>query len=163
MLNLNVMEIIKKFNELITQKYYPLISIIGNYKKDKNIIIHNTVSDVAFEAFEDSLYKFKDEEKNFWMTIPKKIIINDKRFYPVVGNVLTCDGVKYRFTTKEIVIEMASAYFKKFIDPHYGIQTIVHGLSFFENSDDKTDRYWVVFQKFKSLKHNQIEAFISSN
>ncbi|MCP2025367.1 hypothetical protein L1276_000507 [Flavobacterium sp. HSC-32F16] len=149
---------------LLTQKYIKSIVIEGNYMTNKSAVLLDSQNGTVFSVSADFLFYFKDKSNNGWLTIPEELILNGKKYYPQLGDSITKnDGTTYYFTTKEAVIEMASSYFKKFIDPHYGIQTIVHGLSFFENIDDKSDIYWVIFQKFKSRKHQQIEAFVSSN
>lgn len=157
------MDTLQKIKELLSQKYYPFISVSDDYKKSKSVTIHDKDSGAIFEIIEDSVYSFKDHKGNFWLTIPETCIVNKQRFYPVVGDRLTCDKIQYSFTTKEAVIEMATHYFKDFIDPYYGFKAVIHGMYFFENKDDKSDKYFVIFQEFKSRKHDEIKAFISCN
>lgn len=157
------METMKRIHELIAQKYYPFIAVIGNYKQDKNIIVHNTDNNVVFEILHGSICRFKDEENNLWLTIPQKFVINGKRYYPEAGDVFTCDDVQYRFTTKEVIVEKAFNYFKEFKNPFYGIERVVSCVYFFENSDDKTDKYLMIYEKFKSSLHQEIDAYVSSN
>lgn len=157
------MHTVQKIMMLISQKYYPFINVSDNYKKSKSVTIHNSDSGSLFRVIEDSLYSFQDQDKNCWVTIPENCIVNGQKIYPAVGDVLTCNDIPYSFTTKEVIVQMAIDYFEEFIDPHYGIRTVMHGMYFFENEDDKRDKYFVVFQEFKSRIHDKIEAFISCN
>ncbi|WP_428229417.1 hypothetical protein [Flavobacterium sp.] len=157
------METVQKIIALVRQKYYPFIIVLDDYTKNKSISVHDSDSGALFTVVDDIVYSFRDEKANYWLTIPETCKVNGQKIYPVVGDTLICDGIQYLFTTKEAIVEMAVNYFEDFIDPHYGIKIVMQGMSFFENKNDKSDSYFVIFQKFKSRKHDKIKAFISSN
>ncbi|WP_433810752.1 hypothetical protein [Flavobacterium johnsoniae] len=148
---------------LLSQKYRKPIVTKGDYKTRKSAALLDTDNGTFFNVSADFLFYFKDKNDNVWLTIPKELIINGKIYYPKPGDSFTNLGTTHYFTTKEAVIEMAYSYFKQFENPHYGIERVTNGMYFFENSGGKTDKYFVVFQKFKSSNHPQIEAYISSN
>lgn len=149
---------------LLTERYIKPIVVEGNYAACKSAALLNPESGTVFSVASDFLFMFQDQNRNGWLTIPNQLTINGKKYYPKLGDrIINNDGTTYSFTTKEAIIEMAYNYFKEYINHHFGIQTVIEGMSFFENSDDKTDKYFVVFQKFKSRIHPQIDAFISSN
>jgi hypothetical protein len=157
------MNTVEKIIKLISQKYYPFITVLGNYKKDRSATIHDKNNDTVFTVLENTMYSFKDQNKSYWLTIPENCVLNGQKIYPAVGDVIRCEGIPYSFTTQEAVVEMAANYFEDFIDPHYGFNTVMRGMSFYEDEDDKRDKYFVVFQVFKSRFHEEIEAYISSN
>lgn len=141
--------------QLINQKYRLPIIVLNN-TKTKSVL--NT-DDRSLFSISDSQYTFRDQDGNFWLTIPKKLIINKKKYYPLPGDNYTCDGIKYSFRTQKAVIAIAATYLEKFIDIDYGLEKDISWHLFF----DKRERYVIPYTCFKSEKHSRIQSCISNN
>jgi len=153
-----------KLLKLLTQKYLFPISIHGNYEKNKSALLLDTNSGTLFTITDNFLLSFKDEDHNTWSTVPKSLFINEKQYYPPLGDSITrTDGVKHYFTTKEHVIEMATAYFEKFIIPYYGLKVNWRICYFKEIINGTKYSYKLSEMKFKSSSYKHIKAYISSN
>lgn len=158
------METDKKIIELLTQKYFQNIIIHDYFEKDKNALIVDTLTDTLFTITDNFLFSFKDKNDNCWSTLPESIYLNDKIYYPQLGDCVTrSDGIKHVFITKEEVIEMATAYFKKFLIPFYGLTVQWRICHFEEIINGIKCSYKLSEKKFKAADHKKIKAFISLN
>ncbi|MHC0446231.1 hypothetical protein ACWA1F_12550 [Flavobacterium sp. 3-218] len=156
------MEIEEKLNKLLAEKFFPNISILRD-SKEKIISILDSQNGSTLIISHDSLFAFTDAENETWVNIPEKLIINGVRHYPKIGDAITGDGLKYYFTTKEIVIDMAWEYFKRFIDKHFGILVRMESAFFRHIEGDVCHRFPVFFKNFKSRAYDKIDFYISSN
>ncbi|MBS7230536.1 hypothetical protein KHA90_05830 [Flavobacterium psychroterrae] len=152
------MQLEEKARELISKKYYSPVVVLND---NKNITLNSVLDTSNGTLFTicDSHYSFKDQEGNFWLTIPKKLIINDEQYYPVIGNRYICDGIKYSFRTKEVVIAMAIDYFKKHIRKDYTLKKKKKWHLFFCMGQ----RYVLPYKSFKSRTNSKIKFYISNN
>ncbi|KUJ60691.1 hypothetical protein AR687_16815 [Flavobacteriaceae bacterium CRH] len=154
----------KKAIELVSQKYHSPIIVLGNNKQGINNCILDTNNGTLFSFSENNSFTFKDKHGNFWLTIPKSFVFNDKHYYPKIGDVFTrTDGIKYFFKTGDEVVNVASAYFEKYIDIYYGFNVQWKLCYFSENEEDRKCHYKLVDQKFKSAMYDKIKAYISIN
>lgn len=149
----------KKAIELISQKFYSrIVAVQDTMRKsildDKNGTLF-TIS--------NSHYTFRDQNGNFWLTIPENLIVNKKRYYPETGDIYTCNGINLSFSTKEKIVNMAADYFQNFIDPFYGFDVHQKLCFFYDEENGKKHQYRLVASKFKSCAHKKIKAFISFN
>lgn len=152
------MNVEKKAIELLSQRYHSPIIKLNNNKNHTLKSIVDTRNGALF-SFSNAYYSFKDQEGNFWLTLPKTLIINDKEHNPVVGNRYICDGIKYSFRTQDVVIAMAANYFENFIDTDYGLKKKSKWHLFF----CERERYVMPYNCFKSQKHKNIKIYISNN
>lgn len=156
------MQVEKRALELISQKYYSPIETLHD---DKNTRVKSIVdtSNGSLFCISNSYCSFKDQDGNIWLTIPKKVIINEKRYYPVIGDTYICDDIRYSFTTIDKIVEMASDYFEKFIIPYFGLQ-IYWRICHFQDILNGTKCHYKLYEmKFKSSSYKEIQAYISSN
>ena len=154
----------EKLIRLLTQKYQNHILIHGDYNKNKSTLLVDSNTSTLFTITDDFLFSFKDKDDNSWSTVPKSLYIKDKKYYPQLGDSITrSDGVKHYFTTKEEVVEMAIAYFNKFIIPYYGLQVNCRICHFQEITNGIPYHYKLSEMKFKSSSYKEIQAYISSN
>lgn len=154
------MLLLKKARELLTQKYFSPISVLGNHPDGTQHSIFDTDNGTLFTVSTDSLYTFRDKDANVWSTIPEYFTFNKKRYYPTLGTqyILT-DGLKYSFVSPEMVVSMAAAYFEKFADENYGIKKkVTYMLFLYGGAQFITEHY-----QFKSKIHDKIDAYISNN
>ncbi|UUW11501.1 hypothetical protein NLG42_11980 [Flavobacterium plurextorum] len=158
------MQTTEKIGKLLSSKYRPFIEILSNSKNcDSNVIV-DSITGAMFSVQTNFLFLFKDKDDNMWLTIPKSLMINNKQYYPKVGDTISrSDGIKYHFTTKEEVVNMAIEYFEKFIDPYFGMIVTMEGQLFFENEEGRRTKFCGIYQKFKSKAYDKIDAYISSN
>lgn len=152
------MKTAEKAIQLLYQKYRLPIVVLGDNKNNKLKSVLNTDDGTLF-SIADSQYTFRDQDGNFWLTIPKKLIINEKRYYPVPGDSYAFNGMSYFFREPKDVIAMATDYFESFIDTDYGLEKEISWHLFF----DKHEHYVVPYTCFKSEKHTKMEAYISNN
>lgn len=157
------MQITEKAFQLLSQKFYSRIVIVGDYKKNKHVGLLDKENDTLFTVSNNFLYSFKDKYGNVWLTIPKSLVINEREYSPTVGDTVTYEGIEYSFTTKEAVVELATKYFENFIDPDFGILMVMQVMYFFENKKNKKVKHPVAFKKFKYKIHDKIEAFTFCN
>ncbi|MFB9079655.1 hypothetical protein ACFFLS_07185 [Flavobacterium procerum] len=159
-----IMQTTEKIVKLLSSKYRPFIEIMNNSNNFNSNVIVDSITGTMFSIQANFLFSFKDKDDNMWLTIPESLIINDKKYYPKVGDTISrSDGIEYHFTTKEEVVKMAIEYFEKFIDPYFGMIVIMEGLLFFENEGGRRTKFCGMHQKFKSQAYDKIDAFISSN
>jgi hypothetical protein len=143
--------------KLITHRYLSRISVVNGTNVK---IILDTENDTLFTVSNDFLYSFKDKNYNTWSTVPESFTINEQVLYPVLGTVYQrSDGIKHSFTTKEIVIAMATQYFEKFIDKDHGLEKEMNG--YLLNYQGKS--FAELNDFFKSKNNPEIEGFISNN
>ena len=104
----------QKITELLSQKYNSNISLLGNYLSSNYSSILDVNNGTLFIVSNALLFSFQDEYSNFWLTVVKSFHANGKLCHPKVGELYHVnDGVNYHFTTKEVIVEMAVAYFEK--------------------------------------------------
>lgn len=135
------MQLEKKAINLIFQKYRHSI-IVSQNKKDSTFNSILDSNNGTLLNFSTSQYTFKDKDGNFWLTIPKNLIINGEKYYPVVGDSYICDEIKYSFCTKEFVVAMAADYFEYFVDHNYAVKI------------KENYHVFIVEKKIYSLPHN---------
>jgi len=154
----------EKLSRLLTQKYLHNILIYGDYNKNQSAVIVDSNTSTLFTITDNFLFSFKNKNDNSWSTLPKSLYINDKQYYPKLGDSITRnDGVQHYFTTKKEVVEMAIAYFEKFIIPHYGFQVNSRICHFEDIINGEKYTYNLSEIKFKSSSYKKIKAYISSN
>lgn len=108
------MQTTQKINELLSQKYNSNITILGKFQSCAYASILDINNGTIFIASNYHLFSFKDQDRNYWLTIIKSFNENGKEYHPKVGDLYTLsDGMKYNFTTKEIIVAMAVEYFEK--------------------------------------------------
>ncbi|SHM00722.1 hypothetical protein [Flavobacterium chilense] len=155
---------IKKVIELLSKKYSYGISVLSNSSDGKYNSILDTQNGTLFSVSYNSLYVFKDSDNNFWSTIPKSFVYNDKKYYPKLGEEYTRkDGVKYSFTTKEEVLKMATSYFERFTNPYRGIKVASQGEFLSNNTNKSQVKYDLILEKFQSKVRNKIHTSFSFN
>ncbi|WP_433778158.1 hypothetical protein [Flavobacterium anhuiense] len=99
--------------EIMTHNYSPRIFVL-NETREKALV--DTENETLFIVYDNFLYSFKAANFDSWSTIPESVEINGRIYYPQLGDTITrSDGATHIFTTKEIVIAMATEYFEKFI------------------------------------------------
>lgn len=105
-----------KINELLSKKYNSNISILGTYPNSVYTSILDTDNGTIFIVSNYNLFSFKDQNRNHWLTIIESFQENGKEYHPKLGDLFTLsNGVKYQFTTKEIIIVKALEYFEKHV------------------------------------------------
>lgn len=103
-----------KINELLSKKYNSNISILGTYPNSVYTSILDTDNGTIFIVSDFDLFSFKDQNRNHWLTIIESFNENEKQYHPKLGDLYTlCNGIKYIFTTKEVIVAMAMEYFDK--------------------------------------------------
>lgn len=108
------MQTTQKITELLSRKYLPNISILGNYLSCNYTSILDTNNGTIFIVSNNHLISFKDQNKNHWFTIIESFQADGKQYYPQLGDFYTLNsGIQYSFTTKEDIIKMATAYFEQ--------------------------------------------------
>lgn len=152
----------KKAIELISQKYFSRIVAFGDKKHATPHSLLDNKTSTLF-SISNSHCTFRDHNGNLWITIPETLMVNKKRYYPVIGDTYSCDEITISFCAIETIVEMATNYFEKFIDPYYGFD-LNWNLNFFcEETEGEKIRYQLVESKFKSSQHHEIDAYISFN
>ncbi|MFH6998635.1 hypothetical protein ACHRVZ_11935 [Flavobacterium sp. FlaQc-57] len=107
------MQTTQKINELLSKNYNSNISILGKYNSSIYTSILDTNNGTIFIASNYHLFSFKDQNQNHWLTAEKSFGEN-KQQHPKLGDLFTLNnGVQYIFTTKEVIVAMAIAYFEK--------------------------------------------------
>lgn len=155
------MQNIKKVIELLSKKNCPRISVFDNNGNGELDSILDTKNGTLFSVTRNSLYVFKDANNNFWSTVPKSFIYNNEKYHPKVGDQhIRKDGVKYSFTTKEVILEMAFLYFEKFSNPYQGVKVVFEKKFVHKHKKIQCE---IVLQKFQSQMHNKMDTFISFN
>jgi hypothetical protein len=152
------MKTIERAIHLLNQKYLLPIIVIGNNINSKRKSILNTEDGTLF-TISNSQYTFKDHNGNFWLTIPKRLIINEKRYYPTLGDNYTCNGINYFFKSEKEIIFIATTYFENFIFTDYRLEKDISWHLFFDDGE----RYVVPYTCFKSDKYTKIQVTISYN
>lgn len=106
----------QKINELLSQKFNSNICILGNFSKSKYTSILDVDNGTNFIISDNLIYSFKDHERHRWLTVVNSFQANGEEYFPNIGDHYTLDsGIKYSFTTKEEIVEMAVAYFSKHV------------------------------------------------
>lgn len=108
------MPLTPKITELLSKKYNPNVTIFGNYDRSKSASILDHDNGTTFIISENTLFSFKDQHRNHWMTLVQSFPSNGEQYTPKLGELYVAnDGIKYNFTTKEEILEMAVKYFEK--------------------------------------------------
>jgi hypothetical protein len=106
----------QKINDLLSTNYNSNVSLLGDHLRSKYASIVDTNNGTAFIVSTD-LFFFKDQNGNLWMTLIKSLVINAKQYQPKIGELYSLtSGVKYNFTTKEEVVDLAISYFSKHLN-----------------------------------------------
>lgn len=108
------MQTTQKIPELLSKKYNSNISIMGTHQISIYTSILDTDNGTIFMVSNYDLFSFKDHNRNQWLTIISPFHESGKEYHPKLDDSYTLsNGVKYSFTTKEIIIAMALEYFEK--------------------------------------------------
>lgn len=106
----------QKINELLSKKFNSNICIFDSFPKSKCTSILDVNNGTNFIITSDNLISFKDHEHHRWLTVINSFHENGKEYFPNIGDHYTLDnGIKYSFTTKDEIVEMAVAYFSKHV------------------------------------------------
>lgn len=153
------MQLEKKAIEFLSRKYFSPIVVLQDNEDPALHSILDTNNGTSF-SISNSIFFFTDKHGAIWLPIPKRFIINHKRYYPALGDSYICDEIKYTFTTKEAVITMAINYFENFLNADYGLEKKESWMLFFFDKE----RYDLPYNCFKYKKNNQeIKHYISNN
>ncbi|MBO9583662.1 MAG: hypothetical protein J7574_05835 [Flavobacterium sp.] len=148
---------------LLSQNYQSPIICFHNEIEGERTIILDSENGTLFSILEKTLFSFKDQDDNSWSTAPKSIYINNKEYYPEVGDsIMRSDGVTHYFTTKEIVLKKALSYFTKFI-LYYGLQVKRRICHFEEVSNETKYTFKLSEKKFKHIEYKKAKIYISYN
>lgn len=108
------MQTTQKINALLSKNYNSHISILGEYLSSSYASILDTNNGTILIVSDFDLFSFKDQYRNHWLTIIEPFNENGKQYHPKLGDLYTlCNGIKYIFTTKEVIVAMAIEYFEK--------------------------------------------------
>lgn len=108
------MQTTQKINELLSKNYNSNITILGTHQASIYTSILDTDNGTIFIASNYHLFSFKDQDRNYWLTVIKPFNENGKEYHPKLDDLYTSNnGIKYRFTTREIIVAMAIEYFEK--------------------------------------------------
>lgn len=119
-----------KVTELLSQNFNSNICILGRFLKSKYTSILDINNETNFITSDNLIYSFKDHEHNRWFTVVNSFHANGKEYFPNIGDHYTLEsGIKYIFTTKDEIVEMAVTYFSK----HMSISNLVLPQIFLDN------------------------------
>ncbi|WP_125723100.1 hypothetical protein [Flavobacterium ustbae] len=105
---------LQKIIYLLSRKYNTNVSILGHFPISKFTSILDIDNGTLFIVSDESLFYFKDKNKNLWLTIVESFHLNGEIQYPKLGDsYMLSGGFHYSFTTKEEIVEMAIKYFEK--------------------------------------------------
>lgn len=108
------MQTTQKITDLLSKNYNSNISILGVHQISIYTSILDTDNGTIFIVSNCDLFSFKDQDRNHWITIIKPFNENGKEYHPKLDDSYTLSNrIKYRFTTREIIVAMAIEYFEK--------------------------------------------------
>lgn len=110
------MQTTQKIIELLSKNYLPNITILGDFLISKYTSILDSNNGTIFIISDNTLFYFKDQDGNHWLTIITSFHLNGNEYKPKLGDLyIQNDGIKYSFTSREEVVAMAIAYFEQHI------------------------------------------------
>ncbi|HEY1195734.1 hypothetical protein [Flavobacterium sp.] len=103
-----------KIVELMSKKYNTNITVMGNYESSNYTSILDNDNGTILVVSNSDQFSFKDQDRNLWLTVVESFHADGKQHFPKIGESYTVNnGVKYNFTTKEAIVDMAVKYFDK--------------------------------------------------
>ncbi|OXA94896.1 hypothetical protein [Flavobacterium hercynium] len=158
------MPVSQKIEQLLSHKYRTNIVVTTNDQNPKVVVITDVESGTMFWTIEASMYSFKDENDNVWVTPPHSVNVGDEKYQPKIGDHLKGpDGESCFFSSKEAVVDLAVSYFEKHIDITYGLQFKMSTCYFEDSEAGENFTYQLNYKKFKCSVYKGIKRYISFN